>query len=370
MNPFEEFKVVCKKVADAKPLILVQTRPIWIFGTGSFGRQLCNIFLQQGFQVVGFIETEPKQKKILNLPVFAWPELAETDKQAQLVIGIFNRDSPLDDLYFLGRDAGFSDIFMPWHVYLQFEENLGWRYWLSTPKVILDALPEIESTLQLLEDEESRKCLLDILTFRLGQNNGYGSFTHEDNQYFNELTLPSLRGKASSYIDCGAYNGDTYNEISDLVELSESWLFEPDPKNYKLLVSRAKAIQKNVMCLPCAVSDGHKFLAFSAGGESGAITEKGSLEIMTIALDDLLPTQHIGMIKLDVEGAEISALQGARDLIKRSRPVIALSLYHRPKDPWEITTLIRSICPDYRFYIRQHYFNSFDSVLYAVPKNQ
>jgi hypothetical protein len=63
------------------------------------------------------------------------------------------------------------------------------------------------------------------------------------------------------------------------------------------------------------------------------------------------------------------ALRGARDLIKRSRPVIALSLYHLPKDPWELPELLQELCQDYRYFIRQHYFNTFDSVLYAVPNN-
>jgi hypothetical protein len=86
-----------------------------------------------------------------------------------------------------------------------------------------------------------------------------------------------------------------------------------------------------------------------------------------MALDDLLRGQSTDFIKLDVEGGEIAALKGAADVILRCRPVLAISFYHRPQDLWEIPQLLRTLCPDYQFFLRQHYFNSFDSVLYAVP---
>ncbi|MFN7882639.1 MAG: FkbM family methyltransferase, partial [bacterium] len=65
--------------------------------------------------------------------------------------------------------------------------------------------------------------------------------------------------------------------------------------------------------------------------------------------------------------AEAQVLKGAARLIERSRPVLTLSLYHNPQDLWELPELLFRMCPDYQFHIRQHYFNSFDCVLYAVP---
>ena len=78
--------------------------------------------------------------------------------------------------------------------------------------------------------------------------------------------------------------------------------------------------------------------------------------------------EKVDFIKLDVEGAEKKALDGAKQLIVRSRPVLAISLYHQPQDLWELPLFLSTICENYKFYIRQHYANSFDSVLYAVPK--
>ena len=85
------------------------------------------------------------------------------------------------------------------------------------------------------------------------------------------------------------------------------------------------------------------------------------------ALDQIVPQASVDFIKLDVEGAEALVLQGARRIIERSRPVLAISLYHNPADIWELPELLFGLCQDYKFYIRQHCFNSFESVLYAVP---
>lgn len=123
------------------------------------------------------------------------------------------------------------------------------------------------------------------------------------------------------------------------------------------------------ICLPLALADQYRILSFNAGnGEGGAVSEKGSVHIAAAALDEILSGQHIDFIKLDVEGSEISALRGAENIIKNSRPILTVSLYHRAEDIWEIPAQILDLCVNYSFYIRQHYGNSFDSVLYAIPK--
>jgi hypothetical protein len=93
------------------------------------------------------------------------------------------------------------------------------------------------------------------------------------------------------------------------------------------------------------------------------------MHIAAVALDQLLLKTPINFIKLDVEGAEAKVLKGARSIIERNRPTLALSLYHNPQDIWELPELLFQMCFEYNLFIRQHFFNSFDCVLYAVPKN-
>lgn len=368
---FTEFRLLCEQVSQEKSRQLIADNKVWIFGAGHFGRDVCSVLKSEGFDVLGFIESQPRDETVLGLPVVTWNQLVPSQLTAQLAIGIFNRSTPLDELELLARSAGFSDVFMPWDVYAQFGRLLGWRFWLGAPTVILDNLDSIERTWKTLADVASRQCFLDILCFRLGLNSAYSGFRHDEPQYFNGLTLGALGGTQLTYIDGGAYNGDTFLELAGQTSVSGAYLFEPDPDNYSSLVSAVSEVNSSVVCIPLAISDTYRILSFNAGnGEGGAISETGSVHIGAVALDEMFPNLNVEFIKLDVEGAEIQALQGARDLVQRSRPVLAISLYHRPQDIWEIPTLLRQLCLNYKFYVRQHYFNSFESVIYAVPESK
>jgi FkbM family methyltransferase len=363
-----EINQLCKRHADKATKALPSKKAIWIFGAGQFGRDLCSAMQRNKFTVAGFVETNPQTANVMGLPLVNWLQWSEAYCDYPLCIGIFNRGMPLNELETIARQAGARDIFFPWDFYPRFKEDLGWRFWLSEPKFILSHTEEITKALQCLSDETSKRCLLDIVTFRLGLNTTYGSFQHQDRQYFNKITLDAFAGKPIRFLDGGAYNGDTYLELCSLTEVNAAYLFEPDQENFLHLVKNVRNACHPTHCLPLGLSDCYQILSFNAGnGESGSITQKGNTQIAVTALDDVLTGSLVDFIKLDVEGAELQALRGGQHLIKRSRPVIAMSLYHLPQDLWELPLTLSSMCPDYRFYIRQHYSNSFDSVLYAVP---
>ncbi|MGJ0484901.1 MAG: FkbM family methyltransferase [Methylomicrobium sp.] len=369
VKDFTGFKLLCERVARSEPHRLASDRPIWIFGSGQFGMSLCRTLIQEGFHVEGFIDSNPRSGKMVDLPVLTWQELKPAQLEAQLAVGIFNREMPLDELELIARSTGFNDVFMPWDLYAQFSRQLGWRFWLSEASVILDNLSAIEHTYRNLADETSRQCLLDICVFRLGRHNAYAGFRHSDAQYFNDLTLTPFKGRKVNYVDGGAYQGDTLLELAAQADVGSAFLFEPDPDNLKALVNTVHSMELPAVCMPLAVSDSYSILSFNAGnGEGCAITKDGSQHIAAVALDEVLHGYPVNFIKLDVEGAEIPALRGAEGIIKRDRPVLAISLYHRPKDIWEIPELLSAVYSEYQFYIRQHYYNSFDSVLYAIPK--
>jgi FkbM family methyltransferase len=362
------------RAAVSKPRQIDATRPIWIFGAGGFGKSLCSAMLGRGISVAGFVETTPQTTSILNLPVVEWSTLVSTSPNAQIALGILNRSTPYDELLNIAANAGFTDVLMPWDTYDVFEKELGWRFWLSTRDFLISGLDRISQVSLKLADQESRDTLMRITAFRLGLDTDFSGKKTRENQYFNDLTLNSLRGKSISYVDCGAYNGDTYIDLMDQqsINCDQAFLMEPDPENFNALVSNVTARKgsQSVICLPLAAADKYSILTFSSGqGEGGAIGVNGNMHIAAVALDQLLSKAPINFIKLDVEGAEAQVLKGARSIIERNRPTLALSLYHNPQDIWELPELLFQMCFEYNLFIRQHFFNSFDCVLYAVPKN-
>ncbi|WP_422419706.1 FkbM family methyltransferase [Pseudomonas sp. GZD-222] len=366
-----DFFALRDQASDLPGVHIEPGRHIWIFGAGNFGRSLATAMQAQGIVVKGFVETSPRVTSALDLPVLNWNQLASEHPQAQLALGIFNRDTPCDELLSLAARAGFAPPLMPWMLYEQFSQALGWRFWLSARSFLLEAMDRIASVAEALADQESRKTLYRMCAFRLGLDMEYSSFLSSDTWYFNELTLPALRGRDITYVDCGAYDGDSYEELIGHPQISckQAFLLEPDPQNFARLVSRVTLKQSNAVCLPMAAAETYSILTFNAGqGEACSIShEGGGTSIAAVALDQLLPCLPVDLIKLDVEGAEAQVLRGAEQIIRRSRPVLIVSLYHNPQDLWALPELLFELCRNYRFYIRQHAPNTFESVLYAVP---
>jgi FkbM family methyltransferase len=366
---FNNFEARCKSLLGIDAPKISKGKRIYIFGAGGFGKSIANALRVNDYDIAGFIETNPRQKIVDSFPVYSLGDLNAEDFSAQLLVGIYNRNTPLDGLKNVAMTAGFKNIFMPWDIYSQFKNELGWKYWLSGKETILDAIDQIKLTFELLSDEESKKTILNICEFRLGLNHSYASFRHQDQQYFNSMTLPKFENFSNcTYVDCGAYNGDTFLEADNKLPLTAAYLFEPDTANFEQLILAVRQSKISPICIPLAVSNHYQILSFNGTGEGGAISLGGSVNIAAASLDELLPNSIVDFIKFDVEGAEISAVVGAKHLIQRSRPVLAFSLYHRPTDLWEIPVLISSYCREYKFYIRQHFDNSFDSVFYAIPQ--
>jgi FkbM family methyltransferase len=259
---------------------------------------------------------------------------------------------------------------MPWEFYPLISQHLGWRYWLSDPAHLRAHEAQINSIEAILADEESRQSYRRIVRFRSGEDFPYASFRHADEQYFNSITLAEHTRNRGCYVDCGAYDGDTYlRYLQKVGEPSRAILLEPDRSNFRQLVARTAAMKSDVICLPLAVSDNLVSLRFTeTSGEASSVGDHGTVVVQAIALDQLLASQRVGFLKLDVEGAEKAALHGAKTILSRDRPVVTMSLYHRPEDIWELPEILREYCKNYSFYLRQHYFNSFDSVLYAIPR--
>jgi FkbM family methyltransferase len=343
---------------------------VWVFGTGSFGRSVARACQAHGVDVQGFVQTEPKARHVGRLPVCSWTELDSACASMKVLIGIFNREMPLDALLRLAEAAGFKNLVLPWDFYGQFAAELGWRYWLADPSYLRNHLVDLDRISERLADDTSRQCLERTVRFRIGLDQVYAGFTHPEMQYFNPITVRDF-GRGLRYLDGGAYDGRTYMALTTVAPISQAWLLEPDPKNYSLLtenIQRNNYSQHPCSYLPLGLSDGHMLTRFSGdAGEAGHIDETGKNTIATVAGDALLLGACIDIIKLDVEGGETKALLGLRETIRKHRPVLAISCYHKAGDLWMLPDLLDEIAPGYELYLRQHAFNSFDLVLYAVP---
>ena len=84
-------------------------------------------------------------------------------------------------------------------------------------------------------------------------------------------------------------------------------------------------------------------------------------------LDSLVDGGRPTFIKLDIEGSEVDALNGARRTIQQQAPVLAVCVYHRQDHLWRIPLLLSHLRDDYAFFLRPHNEEGWDLLCYAVP---
>ena len=112
-------------------------------------------------------------------------------------------------------------------------------------------------------------------------------------------------------------------------------------------------------------------LRFRDDASRGAIfAADGEIEMPVTTIDDVLGDRRLTYVKMNIEGAEIDALRGGRNAIRKWRPRLAISVYHRASDLWRIPQQVLELNPDYELYLRQHDGGIIETVLYALPSSR
>ena len=99
---------------------------------------------------------------------------------------------------------------------------------------------------------------------------------------------------------------------------------------------------------------------------AGRIDEQGKIKIHCCRMDQILRGKQVDFIKMDVEGAELRALEGSKEIIKKNRPNLAVCVYHKPEDYFEIPLWIKQVYPGYKLYFRQYELSDTETICYAI----
>lgn len=196
-------------------------------------------------------------------------------------------------------------------------------------------------------------------------------------QYF---VFPQFFRKGTAFIDGGCCDISTSKQFARWCggEYSKIIAFEPNSSNYQICQKYSKESgMKSVELVKAGLSSGEiKTSLVMRGGGSfisddsvwmrpGELNQQEIDPIRTVRLDDIVRDITVGFIKMDIEGAEYEALNGAKDTIQRDRPLLAICVYHRRGDMIAIMDYLLSIVPEYRFWLRHHSSTTCETVLYA-----
>ncbi|MBR1494046.1 MAG: FkbM family methyltransferase [Acidaminococcaceae bacterium] len=186
----------------------------------------------------------------------------------------------------------------------------------------------------------------------------------------------------TAIVDAGCFDGaDSIFFARLFPNYSEIYAFEPDRGNYELClknIANAGIIRAKV--IPCGLSATSGEASFLMGGQGSsyllsidsvaaeiARPAGKTVTVQTNALDDVFEGK-LGFMKMDIEGAEFDALHGAERTIRRDRPLLAISVYHRRGDLLAIMDYLNSIVPEYSFWLRHSGGFNNDTMLFAAVR--
>lgn len=192
----------------------------------------------------------------------------------------------------------------------------------------------------------------------------YGKNNYEIGMLYNRTS------ENDSYIiDCGAHIG-TFG-FSPAVENKNIMMIEAAPKNIECLTSTFKDFP-NVIVEHQVILDDVKNCDFSHdSGPFGFVQENNSGSRLSTTID-LLCEKHnikkVSFIKYDIEGYEIEAVLGSKNILEQNKPLLILEvnghcLRIRNKTPYDILTTLESMG-----YIS--FFRNRDNALLPVDKNK
>ena len=232
---------------------------------------------------------------------------------------------------------------------------------------VLEHREQLQNTFDLLEDELSRQSMAAHINQRISADYQYLAGVKRDCQYF-EDDLVEL-SEHERFLDCGAFDGDSAAAFVDALRrrgidgYEEVVSFEPDAGNCRKM--RSRNLPRHT-CVCKGVAEKPGVVLFTADGTSGRVEDGGGEQIELESIDHYLDGTRATMIKMDIEGMELSALKGAERTIKIWKPKLAICIYHKREDLWEIPQYIKTLAPDYRFYIRAYDDTWCELVLYAL----
>lgn len=345
------------KYTDKKHLV--------VYGAGLAGRSVLSYLQSQGLTVAAFLDRNTSIGAVDGLPVYTCEEWAKVHGATDtcVIIGLFNHYVDIGEVECCLEQLGFGRIISLIEFVGDFPKDQPFRYWLVPPSFYLENAERVQRMRAKLADDKSRQLLDSIIEYRItGKHRVLPEFSA--NQYFPE-DLPAWP-QPVRLIDCGAYVGDSVLDMQKAgIKFEAVATFEPNIRQYQDLVSNLKFI--NSINYPCGVSNKNFQCGFnSSTGAGGHIVENGEESIVCVRLDDALPGFNPTLIKMDVEGEELLALEGAECLIRKNRPGLAISVYHRAEHLWTVFEQLDALNLGYSFYLRSHAHSTFDTVLYAM----
>lgn len=359
---------------------------IVIFGAGNIGQKILADIqkYKQDVKVIGFIDNHIKDK-VNDLPIWSLKEFIDLSKTLNYNLVVMSTRSDYEllnnifDVYevpFLAQTEFVSDY------YRNYKEILNNHNYFE----ILDMFNQVEDRklfeliFKVRKKITPAKFLGDYYNSR---------FNKDDLFVFNKIKYHYLekinKQAVKNLIDVGmsfGLNLIAFNKF--LPNLKKIYGFEVIYDIARIPYIEEFILNDNLEIVPLALGDIDDKTSFlinknattcslcenltSMQNNDRSDWEKVEVDITT--LDKYCSQNNIkpDFIKMDIEGAELSALKGAIATIQKCRPQLAISIYHSDSDFINIPLFLKNNLTNYHFALGHYSAHCIETVLYAIPK--
>lgn len=351
---------------------------IVIYGHGNLGVELSKGLEHAGWPVKFFIDAN--QPTHLNTNVL---NLRDANKvlspKALIIVALYDIFSEYTLIQSDLHNEGFQNIisildlrvwpelFQAGHIH----STIGWD---------IEHIPEslVFEAYSILDDSMSRQIYEELLHFTIDCPYKKLTLQLASDQYMpTDIYVPI---ETEHIVDCGAYDGDTMRAFFSAFKTWDSYTaIDADPYNVAKIQKSIQndlpaGLQKKTNVLHAAVSNETGSVSFCAGNRTSShivsLRSKNdeTISVPVVKLDDAV-NGPVTLLKMDVEGFELRALQGAEGLIFANQPLLTICGYHRQADLWEIPLYMKKVLPHHHIYLR-NYVGLIEYVFYAVPEDR
>lgn len=317
-------------------------KPIVLYGMGNGADKIIKVLNDYGISFQGVFASDGfvRNKSFHGHKIYSYAELKE--KFGEMIVLLCFGSDRQEVLQNVKRIASEQELYAP--------EVPVIGGGLFTEDYLLKNRADFEAVYSLLADDISRKTFENTILYKLSGKVNYlfECETTPDEPYKNFLKLSD----DERFLDLGAYNGDTVADfISRVNSYEKITAVEADFKNFKKLQQNVQNF-KNVDCINICISNyvGKALFGMRGGRNSGAFMGEEQAEFTTV--DNLLSGGAVSFIKMDIEGEEKNALQGAKNTIITYKPKMLVSCYHRTEDLITLPQEVLKIRDDYKLYMR------------------
>lgn len=335
-------------------------RPVYFYGAGEYFPLVLRLFTSHSLAIAGVVDGDSRQwgKKKEGIPVLSPDEFLKNRNGNEVVVLSVNTGGPAGEIAaWCERNAV---EWVDWITVNWRSEPIRWE------KNLEDGA---EEALTLWRDDRSRQLYRQLIRMYASFSPARFPAKDEGEQYFQKF-VPMKYYR--SFVDLGAYQGDTLEQFRKWTgnDFDAYYAFEAFPDSFQLLTDVSQG-DPRIKLFPVAVSNKTGTAGFSIDGSSNDfgwhLDPNGEISVRLDTVDNLLNRCAVGLIKMDIEGAELDALEGAARTIADQAPALAISVYHKLSDLWVIPTWIRKHHPGCDFYLRHHTDRYYETVCYAVP---